>query len=137
MPSERQVVDVERPFGNVLPKAKRGTLIISQIIPQASSRNGAGANLRGGEAIRIMQRDVPCAFAALGEAAEDDALVVDVESLLDGRDRLEDIHLAGPMPTGAIDAAEATELNLPHIRHRRIAWSPAVKKAVNELGFGC
>src|SRR5947208_490180 len=40
------------------------------------------------------------------------------------------------MPSGAIDAAKATELNLSLIRHRRIAPAAAVEEAINEFGFG-
>jgi hypothetical protein len=46
----------------------------------------------------MMQRNMPRAFAALREAAEDDALVVDLEALFDGRDAFEDIVLAAEMP---------------------------------------
>ena len=84
----------------------------------------------------MMQRDMPGPFATLRESAEDDALVVDVEALLHGGDGLEDVHFAGPMPAGAIDAAKAIELDLSVVGDGRVAGPLAVQEAVNELGLG-
>ena len=100
------------------------------------ARNRAGADFGRGEAVRMMQRDMPRAFATLRESAEDDALVVDIEALLHGGDGLEDVHFAGPMPARAIDAAEAIELDLSLVGDRRVAGRPWVQEAVDELGFG-
>ena len=61
---------------------------------------------------------MPRGFAALGEAAKEDAFVVDIEPLLHGGDRFEDIHFAGPVPARAVDAAEAIDLDLPLIGDR-------------------
>ena len=91
---------------------------------------------RRSEAIRIMQRYVPCTFATLRETAEHDALVVDLEALLYGGDGLEHIHFAGPMPARAIDAAKAIELNLALIGYRCIAGRAGREKAVDELSLG-
>ena len=72
----------------------------------------------------MMQRDVPGAFAALREAAQDDALVVDVEAFLHGGDGLEDVHFAGPVPARAVDAAEAIELDLSLVGD---GWVPGAR----------
>src|SRR5215472_77426 len=125
---QRQVVDVESPLGDVLPNAQRGKLISRETRPLRRARHGAGADLRRGEAVRVMQRDVPRALPTLRKAADDNALVVDIEALLDSRDRLEHVHLAGPVPAGAIDAAETIELDLSLVGHGRIAGRPRPQK---------
>jgi hypothetical protein len=68
-----------------------------------ASRHGSRADLSGSETIGVVQRDVPGAFTAHGEAAEDHALVVDLEALLDRRDGFEDVGLPRPVPAGAVD----------------------------------
>src|SRR3954471_14845989 len=84
----------------------------------------------------MMQRDMPGSFATLRETANDDAIVVNIEALLHGGDGLEDVPFAGPMPAGAVDAAEAIELDLSVVGDGRIAGHFAIEKAINELGFG-
>ena len=79
---------------------------------------------------------MPCALAAHRKTAEHDALVIDIETLLHRCDGLEDIRFSGPVPAGAIDAAEAIELNLALIGHRRVPRRPGVQKVENELRFG-
>lgn len=72
----------------------------------------------------------------LRESAQDDAIVVNVESLLHRGDGLDDIHFSRPMPARSIDATEAIELDLSVVGDGRIARTPAVEVAVNQLGFG-
>jgi len=123
------------------------------------TRNSARADLGGGEAIRMMQRDMPCPFPNPRESAQDYALVVDVEALLHRGDRLEDVPFAGPTPAGAIDAPEAgragsvpdpRRADYPYsircglgresiaaslIRDGRITRTPAVEMTADEFGL--
>src|SRR5664279_4413584 len=79
---------------------------------------------------------MPRTLSALRKAAEDDALVIDMEPLLDGGDGFKDVHFAGPMPARAIDAAKAIELDLSLVGDRRVAGSTGPQEAINELGLG-
>src|SRR5262249_36765134 len=120
---------------DVLPDAQRGKLIWCETGPLCGARHGAGADLRRGEAVWVMQRDVPRALPTLRKAADEDALAVDVEALLDSGDRFEHVHLAGPVPAGAIDAAETIQLDLSLIGHGRIARPARREKSVDELSL--
>ena len=81
----------------------------------------------------MMQRDMPGAFATLRESAQDDALVIDLEALLDRGDGLEHVHFASPMPAGAVDASKTIELYLALVGDVSLAFGR--KKIVDELGF--
>src|SRR5438132_754432 len=102
MAGERQIEGVERPLFHVFPDFQRGVLIRLKSRYLRPAGPGAGANLRGGKAVRIVEGDVPCAFAAHGEAAQQDALAVDVKALPDGSDGFKDVGFTGPMPAGAV-----------------------------------
>ena len=79
----------------------------------------------------MVQRDVPRALAAHRESAQHDALVVDLEALLHGRDRLEHVRLAGPVPARAVDPAEAIQLDLAVVGHRALPGRTFVKEKMN------
>ena len=82
-----------------------------------------------------MQSDVPGTFAAHGKAAQQDALVIDIEALLHCRDRFEHIGLPCPMPASSVDAAKQIHLNLPLIGHGCITGRARFQEAVDEFRF--
>ena len=93
--------DVEHPLGDVFPDAQGGQLVRGEAPLLGAAGYSSGANFGADKVIRMMQREVPPAFATLGESAEDDALVVNVEALLHRGNGFENIHFASPMPAGA------------------------------------
>ena len=131
---DRQIEAVQRPLLHVFPDLQRGVLIGRKPRHLPAARPRPGADLGRREAIRIVQRDVPRAFAAHREAAQQDALVVDLEALLDRRDAFENVRLARPVPAGAVDPAEQIHLDLPLVGHRHIA-RPERLLAENEFRF--
>src|SRR5688500_2783017 len=84
----------------------------------------------------MMKSDVPRAFAAHRKAAQQDPFVVNVEALLDGGDRLENIGFPRPVPSCAVDASEAIELDLSLVRDGRVSGRPWGQEVVDECRLG-
>ena len=138
MGGERKIVGVERPVEDVFIDMERSILIGRERSGgiHETAGIGAGADFGRGPAIRILQGDVPGGGAAEREAAENDAVGIDLEPALHRCDALEDIDFTG-LVVGVVSAAVAIERELSDVGGvGGIRELRGILEAVDEAGFG-
>ena len=131
---QRKVEGVQRPVNDVFPDAECSRLMRRKARHFAAARVGARADLGSGEAIRIMQRHMPGSGAAEREAAQDDAIRIDLVAALHRGDSFININLASPV-IGVVPTAVDIKRDLPQIGGLVLRAGRHGGEARDEVGF--